>query len=164
MSLPSFFSSSPPTEVLRIESEPPGADARIAEGQSCRTPCELTVPATGEVAVSFDLPGYQSQTIAVRAEAPPAASYAAEVPATRMQPNPVYAELQPNVPPRPAKRKARPKKKAVAKKAAPAAPAQSATPAQPVAQPSRQPAPTPSPATSTFPGSNDPWPPPPAPK
>ena len=57
-------------EVLRIESEPPGADARTAEGQSCRTPCELTVPATGEVAISFALQGYNPQTISVRAEAP----------------------------------------------------------------------------------------------
>ena len=49
MSMPSldFFRSAPPTEVLRIESEPPGADARTAEGQSCRTPCELTVPVDG---------------------------------------------------------------------------------------------------------------------
>ena len=40
MSMPSldFFRSAPPTEVLRIESEPPGADARTAEGQTCRTP------------------------------------------------------------------------------------------------------------------------------
>ena len=78
MSMPSmdFFRSGPATEVLRIESEPPGADARTAEGQSCRTPCELTVPATGEVAISFALQGYNPQTINVRAEAPAAASYA----------------------------------------------------------------------------------------
>src|SRR5262245_62282105 len=73
MSMPSMdvFRSGPVTEVLRIESEPPGADARTAEGQSCRTPCELTVPATGEVAISFALQGYTPQTISVRAEAPP---------------------------------------------------------------------------------------------
>ncbi len=71
MSMPSldFFRSSPPTEVLRVESEPPGADARTAEGQSCRTPCELTVPARGEVAISFALQGYQPQTVSVRPEA-----------------------------------------------------------------------------------------------
>ena len=47
MSMPSldFFRSTPPTEMLRIESEPPGADARTTLGQNCRTPCELTVPA-----------------------------------------------------------------------------------------------------------------------
>ena len=99
MSMPSldFFRSGPPTEVLRIESEPPGADARTAEGQSCRTPCELTVPSTGEVAISFALQGYNPQTINVRAEAP-ATSYAEGAPPARMQPNPVYAELTPAVP------------------------------------------------------------------
>ena len=116
MSMPSLdmFRSAPPTEVLRIESEPPGADARTAEGQSCRTPCELTVPSTGEVAISFALPGYNPQTINVRAEAPPAASYAEAAPVTRLQPNPVYAEAHPlgtaatkeNPPPR---RRSRPK-------------------------------------------------------
>jgi hypothetical protein len=160
MSLPSFLQSAPPTEVLRIESEPPGADARIAEGQSCRTPCELTVPATGEVVVSFALPGYQSQSVPVRAEAPAATSFAAAPPATRMQPNPVYAELQPDVPPRPAKKKARPRKKSVAKTAVPAESAPP-TPAQP---PPQAPAPAASPATPTFPGGNYPWPPPPAPR
>ncbi|MGH6769088.1 MAG: PEGA domain-containing protein [Xanthobacteraceae bacterium] len=163
MSMPSFdfFRSSPPTEVLRIESEPPGADARIAEGQSCRTPCELTVPATGEVAVSFDLAGYQSQTIAVRSEAAPAASYAAAEPTTaRMQPNPVYAELQPNVPPR-AKKRSRPKpKKTVAKKAKEPPPEA----AEPAAPPPQNPPPSssPPPGNTGFPGSNYPWPPPPS--
>ena len=102
MSMPSFdfFRSGPATEVLRIESEPPGADARTAEGQSCRTPCELTVAATGEVAISFALQGYNPQTINVRAEAPAAASYAEASSPARMQPNPVYAELTPSGPSR----------------------------------------------------------------
>ncbi len=68
MSMPSldFFRSSPATEVLRVESEPPGADARTTQGQSCRTPCELTVPSGNELAVSFALNGYQPQTLQVR--------------------------------------------------------------------------------------------------
>src|ERR1700741_2908561 len=96
MSMPSMdmFRSGPATEVLRIESEPPGADARTAEGQSCRTPCELTVPSAGEVAISFALQGYNPQTINVRSETPPTTSFASASP-TRMQPNPVYAELTP---------------------------------------------------------------------
>jgi hypothetical protein len=160
-----FFRSAPPTEVLRIESEPPGADARTAEGQSCRTPCELTVPSAGEVAVSFALQGYNPQTINVRAEAPPTASYAEGAPPTRMQPNPVYAELTPLAPPQ--KKRAPPRKK-VAKKAAPAdepiatgspAPADRPPPAAPPrSQPAQQ-----APASSSFP-SNYPWPPPPPPQ
>ena len=122
MSMPSFdfFRSGPATEVLRIESEPPGADARTAEGQSCRTPCELTVPATGEVAISFALQGYNPQTINVRAEAPAAASYAEASSPARMQPNPVYAELTPSVPSRQKKKSAPTKKNVAAKKAGPA--------------------------------------------
>lgn len=156
MSMPSFdyFRPAPAAEVLRIESEPPGADARTTEGQSCRTPCELTLPATGEVAISFALQGYHPQTINVRAEAPPAASAAEGAPATRLQPNPVYAELTPTTPPR-LKKKAPAKKKVIAKKSAPAddQPAAAAAPARPAG--------TADPATA-YP-SNFPWPPPPPP-
>ncbi len=156
MSMPSFdlFRSGPPTEVLRIESEPPGADARTAEGQSCRTPCELTVPATGEVAISFALQGYNPQTINVRAEAPAAASYAEASSPTRMQPNPVYAELTPSVPPRQKKRSAPPKKKVATKKNGSGPDGEPAPSA-----PSAAPQPTQDPA-SAYP-SNYPWPPPP---
>ena len=71
MSMPSldYFRSAPATEVLRIESEPPGADARTASGEACRTPCELTVASGGELAVTFALNGYQPLTVPVRAEA-----------------------------------------------------------------------------------------------
>jgi len=149
-----FFRSGPATEVLRIESEPPGADARTAEGQSCRTPCELTVPATGEVAISFALQGYNPQTINVRAEAAAATSYAEAGPA-RMQPNPVYAELTPSAPSRQKKKSAPPPKKKIAsKKAGPGPdgdPAPSAGP--PPSSSTQDPA-------SAYP-SNYPWPPPP---
>lgn len=168
MSMPSmdFFRSAPPTEVLRIESEPPGADARTAEGQSCRTPCELTVPTTSEVAVSFALQGYTPQTINVRAEAAPTASYAEGAPPTRMQPNPVYAELTPLAAPQ--KKRAPPRRKVAKKKVEPAdepiatgtpAPAERPAPAPPPrSQPAQQ-----APASSSFP-SNYPWPPPPPPQ
>jgi hypothetical protein len=160
-----FFRSAPPTEVLRIESEPPGADARTAEGQSCRPPCALTVASAGVVAVSFALQGYNAQTINVRAEAPPTASYAEGAPPTRMQPNPVYAELTPLAPPQ---KKRSPPRKKVAKKSAPVdepiatgspPPADRPPPAAPPrSQPAQQ-----APASSSFP-SNYPWPPPPPPQ
>jgi hypothetical protein len=152
MSMPSMdmFRSGPATEVLRIESEPPGADARTAEGQSCRTPCELTVPSASEVAISFALQGYNPQTINVRAEAPAAASYAEAPPQTRLQPNPVYAELTPIAPTR-QKKSSPPKKKVAVKKGAPDA--------ELGPPPSTRPAATQDPA-SAYP-SNYPWPPPP---
>jgi hypothetical protein len=107
MPMPSldFMKSSSGTELLRIESEPPGADARTALGESCRTPCELTVANGGDVAVSFALNGYQPQTVQLHADGSSA----------RLQPNPVYAELQPVKVPAA-------KKKAPARKTARAAP------------------------------------------
>src|SRR3954453_13837146 len=68
MSMPSldYFRSGPATEALRIESEPPGAAARPASGEPCRTPCELTVASSGDIALTFALNGYQSITVPVR--------------------------------------------------------------------------------------------------
>lgn len=152
-SMPSFdlFRSAPSTEVLRIESEPPGADARTAEGQSCRTPCELTVPSAGEVAISFALQGYNPQTINVRAETAATTSFAdASAPPTRMQPNPVYAELTPLAPQR-QKKKSSPKKKVAAKRGNPDA--------DPEPTASTRPQTTQEPASSS--PSNYSWPPPP---
>ncbi|MBX9775949.1 MAG: hypothetical protein K2Y71_16335 [Xanthobacteraceae bacterium] len=108
----------------------------------------MTVPATGEVAISFALQGYAPQTINVRAEAPPAASYAEAAPATRMQPNPVYAELTPAGPQRQKKKSAPPKKNVASKRAAP-----DGEPGPPPSAPKQDPA-------SAYP-SNYPWPPPP---
>src|SRR5258708_22226661 len=88
LSMPSlnFFKSGPPTEVLRIESEPPGADARTSQGQTCRTPCELAVPNDSELAVTVQMTGYQQQTLPIRADGRGDA---------RLQPTPVYVQLQP---------------------------------------------------------------------
>jgi hypothetical protein len=129
MSMPSLdmFKSTPATEVLRVESEPPGADARTTQGQSCRTPCELTVPGGAELAVSFALNGYQPQTIQVRPEPSAASSYVEGGSGARLQPNPVYAELQPLKPP--------PRKKAPAKKVAKKTSPQPASSAPPPADP-----------------------------
>ena len=69
-SMPSldFLKSSPATETLRIESEPPGADAKTTQGQTCRTPCELTVQGGGDLSVTVALNGYQPQTVALRSD------------------------------------------------------------------------------------------------
>jgi hypothetical protein len=93
MSMPSFdmFKSGPSTEVLRIESEPPGADARTSQGQTCRTPCELTVPSDNELAITVQMTGYQPQTLPVRGDG------------KGLQPNPVYVELLPAAPVKPVK-------------------------------------------------------------
>jgi hypothetical protein len=124
MSMPSFdfFKSAPSTEVLRVESEPPGADARTSQGQTCRTPCELTVPTDGELAVTVQMTGYQPQTLPIRPEGKGSDS--------RLQPNPVYVELQPAAPVKPAKSAPAPKKKtSAAAPPAPRAQTQAAVPA-----------------------------------
>ena len=61
-----FLKSTPQTEALAIESEPPGAEAKASTGQSCRTPCQLTVQPGGELSVTLALNGYQPQTVSVR--------------------------------------------------------------------------------------------------
>jgi hypothetical protein len=149
MSMPSldFFKSSPATEQLRIESEPPGADARTSQGQTCRTPCELTVPSGGELAVTVAMNGYQPQTLPVRPEASDGGS-------GKLQPNPVYVELQAVAPVKPGK-KAPAKKRTSAVAKPPAAPGetQAATPASASSS-----------SNSSYPASSQGYPWPPAPQ
>jgi hypothetical protein len=82
-----FLKSPPPTAALRFESEPAGAEVK-ASGQTCRTPCELTVQVTPELPATFALKGYQPQTISVRSETSGVFS------APRFVPNPVHADLR----------------------------------------------------------------------
>jgi hypothetical protein len=93
--------------------------------------------------VSFALNGYQPQTLEVRPEVSQAQGYSESPSPNRLQPNPVYAELQPVHPP--AKKKRPAKKKQTAQKASP-------PPAEP--PPPGQSAPDPNPA---YPG-GFPWP------
>src|SRR5947208_14037498 len=92
-SLPSlsFLKSSPPSEALRIESEPPGAEAKTSLGQTCRTPCELTVQAARELTVTLALAGYQPQTVTVRQETPGEPDVGSG--SARLAPNPIYVEF-----------------------------------------------------------------------
>ncbi len=90
----------PPTEALQFESEPAGADVHAADGQTCRTPCTLTLPVTSQ-SVNFAMNGYVPQTLPVEVRQgsdPP-----------DLQPNPVLASLQavpkPVVKPKPKKPK-----------------------------------------------------------
>src|SRR5262245_43977549 len=64
-----FMKSAPQAESLAIESEPPGAEAKTSLGQSCRTPCQLSVQPGSEFSVTLSLSGYQPQTVSVRPEA-----------------------------------------------------------------------------------------------
>src|SRR6266446_2964798 len=108
-----FMKSAPQAETLAIESEPPGAEAKTSLGQSCLTPCQLSVQPGSEFSVTLALSGYQPQTVSVRPEAEGATA------APRLAPNPVHVDLQAVAPP---KKPVAKKKKLVAAVARPAAP------------------------------------------
>lgn len=139
-----FFKSTPSTEMVRIESEPPGAEAKTTSGQSCRTPCELSVQPGNDTSVSLALSGYQSQTVALRAESD----------GGKLGPNPLYVELQTAAPAAAKKKKkvaaAKPKKPATTATAAVATPTTTASVPTPVPAAAPEPAPAP--------GAAYPWP------
>ena len=153
----SAFKPSPSSEALRIESEPPGAEAKTSQGQSCRTPCQIVVQTGNELSVTLALNGYQPQTVSVRPEAPPPVERdSAPNPGSLLSPNPIYVELQPTpVAPAPAKKPTVRKKKPAVAAAPPAAPAPTTTASVPSAAPPPMPAAPPEPAASA---TNFPWP------
>jgi hypothetical protein len=139
-----FLKSAPQPETLAIESEPPGAEAKTSLGESCRTPCKLSVQPGSEFSVTLALSGYQPQTVSVRPEAEGA---------PRLAPNPVHVDLRPAAPP----------KKLVAKKKKPMASAAPAPASSSAPTPAPAPAPalarTPAPPTEAAPSAtNYPWP------
>jgi PEGA domain len=146
-----FMKSAPQSETLAIESEPPGAEAKTSLGQTCRTPCQLSVQPGSEFSVTLALSGYQQRTVSVRPEAGGASA------APQLAPNPVHADLQ----------AVAPAKKPVAKKKKPVVAAARPAPSQPVASAAPTPAPTPAPTLAPAPAApaeaapsatNYPWP------
>jgi len=126
-----LFKSAPTMDTVRFESEPPGADAKTSNGQTCKTPCALALPTAGPLTVTFTLAGYQSVSedieVIQNTGAPPS-----------LRPNPVVVELSPAPPPpakKPVRRRPAAKKPATPKPAAAApAPAPAAQPAAPAPQ------------------------------
>ena len=86
---------------LRLESNPPGADARTSLGQGCRTPCTVSVPAREDFTVTFALPGYETQMVPVDLLRSGGGFGTASDFGTAVQftPNPVVAMLEPAAPP-----------------------------------------------------------------
>jgi hypothetical protein len=126
--------AAPPTQALQFESQPPGADARTEQGQTCLTPCSLAVPITGQT-VTFVLNGYASQSAQVQVSQ-----------AGDLSPNPLTVVLQPiGPPPRPV---AKPRKKPRPKPAARPAPS-AQQPA--IMAPEQAPGSVPPPSSSPFP-------------
>jgi hypothetical protein len=131
----------PIMDTVRFESEPPGAEAKVSNGQACRTPCALALPVSSPVTVTFMLNGYLPESEKIE----PITTTGSP---TQLRPNPVMVELNP-APPSPQKpgkkqQPAAPKKQPAAKQAAkPAKPAAGTQPATP----SQQAAPAPWPST-----------------
>ena len=78
-------SSGPPMQSLRFESDPPAAEVRTAQGQTCNTPCELTIPSEIQ-SVSIAKKGFVPQTVQVAVGDPPKHSFW-ENPPARLEPN-----------------------------------------------------------------------------
>jgi hypothetical protein len=131
MKAPDFSKMSfggPVEESVRVESEPPGAEAKAAGGQSCRTPCALTLPGNAATTVTFNLAGYQAESEKLELVSMGDGT-------SQLRPNPVLVELTP-LPPSTKKPVAPKRKKAAAKPAA--RPATAAAPPQPMAQQPQQ--------------------------
>lgn len=125
-SMPDMFKSTPPSATIQLESLPAGAEARASSGETCKTPCSLSVAAAENFSVTFSLPKYQPETVPVQIIRDPSG------PGVVVDPNPVYAELQPALPTKKGARAA-PKAAPKAQKPRPAAagPAESNSPFPP---------------------------------
>jgi hypothetical protein len=104
-----YFKSTPPTMQIQLESTTPGADARTSLGPGCKTPCAVTVPAPeSSFTVSYSLNRFQPVTVPVQVSGSPGSLLLPST--TKIDPNPVVAELQPTVPPKSDRKPMRPRK------------------------------------------------------
>jgi hypothetical protein len=101
----SGFFPGPPSIPIEFQSTPSGAEARTSMGQSCTTPCSVSVTAPeDDFTVSFTRSGFQPMTIPLQITR--TVGSAMTPPFTSINPNPVVAQLQPIAPsPRRLKRK-----------------------------------------------------------
>ena len=91
--MPAWLQIKPPKQSLQFESDPPGAEVRTTDGQSCRTPCSLTVPLTAQSA-NFTLNGYLPQTVPVQVHQSTERRDDNSFPPPDFEPNPVAVTLQ----------------------------------------------------------------------
>jgi PEGA domain len=95
-SLDWFKPAPPPPQVLQFESEPAGASVQTSQGQTCQTPCSLTVPVASQTA-TFSMNGYVPQTIPISVHEREHSMFSHPPP--DLVPNPAVVALQPVPPP-----------------------------------------------------------------
>jgi len=128
----------PALDPVRFESQPPGAEAKTSNGQTCRTPCALALPTGAPMTVTFTLNGYQPDSEDIEPVSTGLGS-------PEMRPNPVQVELTPAPPPPKPVKKLAPKKKVAVKPGAKPKASTAPAPAPMTAAPAQQaPAPWPS--------------------
>jgi hypothetical protein len=142
--MPGFGASGEQSASIAVESDPPGAEARASSGgQSCRTPCRLNVAADGPFTVSVALNGYVPQSVPVRVMQPEdprlGSQDGASNASARLDPNPIFVELERAPPAVPASKKKPTAHRPVAAMRAPTTAAGSGAP-PPAAQQPIQPA------------------------
>ena len=94
---------------IQLESTPPGAEARTSLGPGCKTPCSVSVTVPeGGFSVSYTLNQFQPVTIPVQVSGNPGSFFTPGT--TKIDPNPVVAQLQPMVPVRQTMRPKKPRK------------------------------------------------------
>lgn len=139
----------PPVQALQFETEPPGADVRAVDGQTCRTPCSLALPLTAQT-VNFAMNGYLPQSVPVDVTQPTDRLADNSFPPPNFVPNPVEVTLQAATPPPVVRPKPHKTIKTSAAKPAARNPAPIAAPAQdsafPPPPPAGQPVPSPYPS------------------
>ena len=84
--------SSEQLQALKFETDPPGAEIHTTKGQTCITPCALTVPSQAQ-SVAITKNGYVPQTVQVTSGPQPEHSFWENPPPT-LVPNPVHVALQ----------------------------------------------------------------------
>jgi hypothetical protein len=114
---PDSLKSGPTMVDIRLESSPPGAEAKTSLGPGCKTPCSVEVPAPDtSFSVAFSMDKFLPETVQVQVTHNTGAFNSA--PPYVFDPNPVVAELQPAPPPPKPARHHHPRKPRAAKTAA----------------------------------------------
>lgn len=141
----------PQTVAVELLSEPPGAEARAASGESCQTPCTLQLPPT-DATIVFSRPGFEPETMAVKLVQPEAQGMFSAAPPPRFEPGSIRAQLRPA----PRARRAAPRPAASQPVSAPSRPAASPPATRSAPKPEPKPAPE-AKKPASLPGA--PWPP-----